>query len=293
METDGPDGPSLRTVPVAFRRYSRARMIFQRRGSSLLAVTQPDHGRLAGLVAEAWGGAAWRPEPWRPVELSAHHHDDGWAAWEEAPTLHPDGRPVDFLTLGAPERVEIYQRSVDMAAGMDLYTAMLTSLHVTGLFLGRYTPGHGRAIDQLGPDDRALVARFVAEQEAWRQQVATRLDASRLWPQYHALQVFDMLSLTLCMRPGEELEGLSFDHVPFEADEPPIAMTVRRVRDRLVLSPWPLEVGEATVGVDARVLPADRFPDVETYREALRTAPVEHLSFTLVRGDRPTREEAG
>jgi hypothetical protein len=259
-------------------------MIFQRRGSGLLAVTQPDHGRLAGLVAEAWGGAAWRPEPWGPVEQSAHHHDDGWAAWEEAPTLHPDGRPVDFLTLGAPERVDIYRRSVDMAAEAGLYGGMLTSLHVTGLFLGRYTPGHGRAIDQLGPDDRALVASFIAEQEAWRQQVATRLDASNLWSQYHVLQVFDMLSLTLCMRPGEELEGLSFDHVPFRAGEDSIAMKVRRVGDRLVLSPWPLGTDEATVGVDARVLPATRFPDVGAYRQALRTAPVEHLEFTLIRG---------
>ncbi|HEY8203017.1 MAG TPA: DUF3891 family protein [Actinomycetota bacterium] len=262
-------------------------MIFQRRGGGLLAVTQPDHGRLAGLIAGAWGGAAWRPEPWGPVKLSAHHHDDGWAAWEESPTLHPDGRPVDFLTLAAPERVEIYRRSVDMVAGKDLYAGMLTSLHVTGLFLGRYTPGHGRAIDQLGPDDHSLVSRFVAEQEAWRQQVATRLDASNLWAQYHVLQVFDMLSLTLCMRADTELEGLSFDRVPFEAGEAPIAMGVRRAGDRLVLRPWPLEAGEVTVGVDARALPATRFPDVGTYRQALRAAPVTHLEFRLVRGNEP------
>lgn len=260
-------------------------MIFQRRGSGLLAVTQPHHGRLAGLIAEAWGGAAWRPEPWEPVEISAHRHDDGWAAWEEAPALHPDGRPVDFLTLAAAERVEIYRRSVEIVAPMNLYAGLLTSLHVTGLFLGRYDPRHTRAIDQLGPDDRALVARFVAEQEAWRQEIVTRLDASNLWPQYHLLQIFDMLSLTLCMRPGEELEGLSFDHVPFEPGEDPIPMKVHRAGDRLVLSPWPLAADEATVGVDARVLPTTRFPDVGAYRSALRAAPVEHLEFTLVRGE--------
>ena len=266
-------------------------MIFQRRGSGLLAVTQPDHGRLAGRIAEAWGGAAWRPEPWEPVEISAHHHDDGWAAWEESPTLHPDGRPVDFLTLAAPERVELYRRSVEIVAPMNLYAGLLTSLHVTGLFLGRYDPGHARAIDQLAPDERALVTRFVAEQEAWRQEVVARLGTSsafgtsNLWPQYHLLQVFDMLSLTLCMRPGEELEGLSFDHVPLEAGEDPMPMKVHRAGDRLVLAPWPLAAGEATVGVDASFLPATRFRDVGAYRSALRTASVEHLPFTLVRGE--------
>jgi hypothetical protein len=96
-----------------------------------------------------------------------------------------------------------------------------------------------------------------------------------------------MLSLTLCMRADEELEGLSFDRVPFEAGEAPIAMGVRRAGDRLVLQPWPLEPGEATVGVDARALPVSRFPDVGTYRQALRTAPVVHLEFRLVRGDEP------
>jgi Protein of unknown function (DUF3891) len=260
-------------------------MIFQRRGSGLLAVTQPDHGRLAGVISEAWGGAAWRPEPWEPVEISTHHHDDGWAAWEEAPALHPDGRPVDFLTLAAAERVEIYRRSVAIVAPLDLFAGLLTSLHVTGLFLGRYDPDHARAIDQLEPDDRALVARFVAEQETWRQEIVTRVDASNLWPQYHLLQVFDMLSLTLCMRPGEELEGLSFEQVPFEPGADPVPMKVHRAGDRLVLSPWPLAVDEATVGVDARVLPTTRFRDVEAYRTALRTAPVEHLKFHLVRGE--------
>lgn len=265
-------------------------MIFQRRGDGLLAVTQPDHGRLAGLIARAWGGSAWRPEPWGPVELSAHHHDDGWAAWEGAPTLHPDGTPVDFLTLAAPERVEIYRRGVEMMAEVDSYAGVLTSMHVTGLFLGRYRPGHTRAIDQLDPGDRALVARFVAEQEAWRQEAVAGLDATRLWAQYHLIQAFDMLSLTLCMRAGAELEGLSFDHVPFEAGEDPIAMRVHRSGDRLVLSPWPLATDKAVVDVDAHLLPSTHFPDVEAYRKALRTAPVEHLEFTLVRGDGPGGE---
>jgi hypothetical protein len=259
-------------------------MIFQRRGSGLLAVAQPDHGRLAGQIAEAWGGAAWQPSPWRPVEVSAHHHDDGWAAWEASPTLHPDGNPVDFLTLDAAERVQLYRRSVEIVAPMDLHAGLLTSLHVTGLFLGRYDPAHARAIDQLEPEDHALVSRFIAEQEAWRQGVAARLDASNLWPQYHLLQVFDMLSLTLCMRPDEELEGVSFDRVPFAPGEDAIPMKVHRVGDRLGLSPWPLAADEVTVGVDARVLPAARFSDVEAYRSALRTAPVERLQFTLVRG---------
>jgi Protein of unknown function (DUF3891) len=258
-------------------------MIFQRKGGGLLAVTQPEHGRLAGHIAEAWGGAAWRPEPWEPLLVSAHHHDDGWAEWEHAPTLLPDGTPVDFLTLGAPERVGIYRRSVEIVSSQDRYAGFLTSLHVSGLFLGRYDPGHARAVDQLSSDDRLVVTRFLGEQEAWRRNVAARLDAPNLWPQYRLLQVFDMLSLTLCMRPGEDLEGLSFDRVPLERGADPVSMEVRRSADRLVLSPWSLAPAEATVGVEARVLAATRFPDVEVYRRTLQQAPVERLTFTLAR----------
>jgi hypothetical protein len=259
-------------------------MIFQPRGSGLLAVTQPDHGRLAGHIAEAWGGEAWRPGPWEPLVLAAHQHDDGWLPWEEAPALLPDGRPVDFLTLPTAERVDVYRRSVDIVAPRNLYAGLLTSLHVTGLFLGRYQPGNPRAIDLLSGRDRELVERFVAEQEAWRAGVLELVDAPDLTPQYELLQVFDMLSLMLCMRPGEELEGLNLDRVPLGPGEAPGPMAVHRAGDTLVLEPWPLASACVTVGVDARYLPARRFPDVASYRSALRDAPVERLRFVLASG---------
>ena len=259
-------------------------MILQPRGNGLLTVTQPDHGRLAGHLAEAWGGDAWRPEPWGPLVTAAHRHDDGWFPWEEAPTLLPDGRPVDFLTLPTANRAHLYRRSVHVVAPRDLHAGVLTSLHVTGLFLGRYQPGKTRAIDMLSGREREVVERFVAEQEAWRAEMLGRIDAPHLTEQYELLQVFDMLSLTMCMRPGEELEGMNFDRVPMRPGAEPARMTVHRQGDTVILDPWPMASPSVTVGVPARYLAATRFPDVGTYRRALADAPVERLTFVLARG---------
>ena len=93
-----------------------------------------------------------------------------------------------------------------------------------------------------------------------------------------------MLSLTLCMRPGEELEGLNFDRVPMRPGADPVRMTVHRQGDTVVLDPWPMASPSVTVGVPARYLAATRFPDVGTYRRALADAPVERLTFVLARG---------
>ncbi|MGH2687835.1 MAG: DUF3891 family protein, partial [Actinomycetota bacterium] len=200
------------------------------------------------------------------------------------PTLLPDGRPVDFLTLPTANRAHLYRRSVHVVAPRDLHAGLLTSLHVTGLFLGRYQPGKARAIDLLAGREREVVEQFVAEQEAWRAEVLPRVDAPHLTAQYELLQVFDMLSLTLCMRPGEQLEGLSFNRVPMRPHAEPVRMAVHREGDTVVLDPWPMASPTVTVGVPARYLSATRFSDVATYRRALADAPVERLTFVLARG---------
>ena len=60
-------------------------------------ITHPDHARLAGDFAAAWGNACFRkPEPRDRVLKGIAQHDDGWAARDAHPPSRGKGSPVDF-----------------------------------------------------------------------------------------------------------------------------------------------------------------------------------------------------
>jgi hypothetical protein len=227
-------------------------MIIRREGQKLLAVTQPDHARLAGIFTEAL-----RDPPGRSLVAAAHHHDDGWIDWEEAPTVDAEGRPHDFLTIPMDERVAIYRRGVDLLAATDQRAALLTSLHFGRLL--------AEGLDALQEDARHRAESFLAEQGAGEQPAAVEAD-------YQVLRAMDYLSLLLCMRPQSELDGT------------PVATMRMGVDDRRVtLDPYPFALDELAVSVSVRALAATTFESGKAYRSALGAAPIEERSFTLSR----------
>ena len=62
-------------------------------------IRHPDHARLAGAFAEAWGNEQFRrPEPRERVLLGISAHDDGWAVRDAHPTITREGKPSAFST---------------------------------------------------------------------------------------------------------------------------------------------------------------------------------------------------
>src|SRR5579864_4902957 len=57
-------------------------------------IRHPDHARLAGAFAAAWGNELFRrPEPRDRVLHGIATHDDGWAARDAHPTITRQGKP--------------------------------------------------------------------------------------------------------------------------------------------------------------------------------------------------------
>jgi hypothetical protein len=235
-------------------------MIIRGGPNELVAITQPDHARLAGVFAEAW-----RERPGPSLVAASRHHDDGWIAWEELPTIDDRGRPHDFLTIPMDERVAVYRRGIDLLAKTDLHAGLLTSLHFGRLL--------AEGLGVLRGDDLSIAESFLAQQATWEEQARRALgDPAGVEADYRVLRAVDYLSLLLCLRPLDELDGTRIG-----------TMTMNVEGEQVRLDPHPFEVDELGVSVPVRILAATTFDDDDAYRSALLAAPVQTLSWTLSR----------
>ncbi|HUG91584.1 MAG TPA: DUF3891 family protein [Planctomycetaceae bacterium] len=89
-------------------------MIRREHGRDWLLISQIDHARLAGALAEAWNFTGTRFAALRDDLVQAvRQHDEGWAAWEQLPAVDPEsGRPRDFTEMPMPEATGIWGRSI-------------------------------------------------------------------------------------------------------------------------------------------------------------------------------------
>jgi hypothetical protein len=252
-------------------------MIIRRGGEGVLAIAQPDHAALAGVFADAWLGQADRASP--SLRSASYSHDDGWIAWEEAPTVDEHGRPHDFLTVAMAQRVDIYRRGVGLLADGDLLAALLTSLHFTRLL--------AEGLGSFSGEPRRLGEAFLAEQLTW--EIRTRRDLGEphhAEDDYLVLRAVDFLSLVLCLRPREELDGQRLPAVHLGGDDATSIRLGLADAGAVTLDPYPFAVEPLEGTVPALALPRPVFADDAAYRSALQAAEPVELRFTLARSPR-------
>lgn len=147
-------------------------MLISRRDAQLQLVTQPDHGRLAGKLAELWGNAEFDPCALQDALVhTATFHDDGWIPLDDAPTWNAERRrPAHFLEIPLPVVAEAYTRGVDAIYEASPLAGTLESLHFTGFYRSRWGSDDSPHVDH--PAVPAVVEaeesrRARAIREAW------------------------------------------------------------------------------------------------------------------------------
>jgi hypothetical protein len=220
-------------------------MILRPFRGGLLAVRQTDHMALSGDLAAAWGNETFtRPEPYGPLIIAAAEHDTGWGGWEAAPQVDPfTRRPYQFTDLPVEEHLAFYQRGVNEVAARDAHAGLLVNLHCQGLYNQRFGWAPEMTMRRLAPELEAAVRRAVAALQARERELGKQVSVPvpTLWAQYDLLQVFDVLSLVLCMPPVTERAIGPVTVRPAGA----YAVTVR---------PWPFPETAVTVGVPGRLI---------------------------------------
>src|SRR5246127_4437766 len=137
-------------------------------------IRHPDHARLAGDFAEAWGNELFRrPEPRDRVLLGIRTHDDGWAARDAHPSVTRQGKPSAFSSelvgkYSAFEEIDlrdylaVREAAVRQVTAKNLCAGLLVSMHTYDLLQNR-ADHRTIAVDQL-----PLLKNFLYEQQEFQ-----------------------------------------------------------------------------------------------------------------------------
>jgi len=265
--------------------------------SGWLLITHPDHARLAGDFAAAWGNEQFcSPEPRSRVLKGITCHDDGWAARDAQPTITREGKPSAFSIelvgkysafeeIDLDQYLAVRQGAVQNMAADDPYAALLISMHTYSLL----TQHADRST--IAAADLPLLDRFLEHQQTVQKRLRTTIDEDAslvaeekseqaIQQNFHLLQACDNLSLLSCVaysQPANLLHPLPLrSGGASEVKVQPMSM--RQFR----LVPWPFFYPELTFQLPARHVEGKTFAAPEALAEAFSDAEVLHLPVTLV-----------
>jgi len=258
-------------------------------------VTHPDHARLAGAFAEAWGNERFLPpEPRANVLLGIRCHDDGWAARDAAPQITKQGKPSAFSTelvgkysafeeIDLQDYLAVRDRAVHQMAEQDALAALLISMHTYNLL----TEHADRST--IRPDGLTLLDSFLIAQTKFQTELLRRVRSggfhddetsdSRIRDHFCLLQATDNLSLLSCvgyLKPATLLHPLPLrDGNYSEVRVTPLGE--RHFR----LEPYPFNSPALEFSLPARHVEGKTFASAPHLQEEFSRATVIQLRVTV------------
>jgi hypothetical protein len=259
-------------------------------------IRHPDHARLAGEFAAAWGNAQFRrPEPRDRVLHGISTHDDGWAARDAHPSITRQGKPAAFTTelvgkysafeeIDLEEYLAVRDRAVRIIAEEDPYAGLLISMHTYNLL----TAHADRST--IAPEGLVLLDEFLARQRDFQNELRAEIAADEsldseakseqaILEHFRLLQACDNLSLLTCVAFGSKAHLLH--PLPLNdgstAEVQVIPLGPRHFR----LSPWPFNERELSFEFPARHVAGRQFASSAELEAAFVTADQKQLTVTL------------
>lgn len=261
-------------------------------GAPRFVIKMAEHTAFAGALARAFGNDRFEPvSPREEMLYVIEHHDHGWFDFDEAPGRDPEtGLPWNLV--GTPREIllETGRRSPAFNSKHSAYAGLLSSMHIWGLYNGRYGYSEQVLLNQIPGEFRAdydqMLDQQLSHQDALKEvlaadpETASWVEEGRLFQNYKALQFFDTLALYFNCNGAADRGPTDFTHVPLSATED-VTVTVTPVAsDSYAFDPFPFREPGITVGFDGRYLPPAA--DDAALQAAMREAPVEAQMVTLV-----------
>ncbi len=260
-------------------------------------ITHPEHARLAGAFAAAWGNEIFRkPEPRARVLHAIATHDDGWVERDAHPVITREGRPsafsIEFVGMySAFEEIDIEDylavrdRAVRIIAENDPYAGLLIAMHTYNLLTAH---ADRSTIDAKG---LALLDDFLVRQRSYQLELfeAIEIDESLARPEktrqiilehFRLLQACDNLSLLTCVAFASSAHLLH--PLPLNSGETAEVAVVPLAPREFRLSPWPFAEPELSFSFPARHVAGKTFGSSAELDAAFQAAPIKQLVVRLV-----------
>ena len=229
-------------------------------------IYQQAHALLAAQIAYAWR-ATDRPERWIDTLAAIAQHDDGQNYWAGNIGLTPAGAPANFTVL--PFSLEQATRVMAEARYQGRWRCLLTSMHLS--FLYEELRGQSTTTDNFLDDQ-------LANQKQWRKDL--KVNKTHAQQAYDLMQWCDRFSLILCRSQLPEAERT------LEVSKGPDGVqyhVVQQQDSQIQVNPWPFELKEFTVTVEATYLNQLQFKDETELTAALHVAPIRTKYWKICR----------
>ncbi len=261
-------------------------MIRRDHQSAWALIPQTAHARLAADLARDWCAPRLESFRWFDVLRSAiATHDDGWAEYEQVPTIAPEtGIPRDFTEMPMTVSTAFWSRGIVAAAERDPWCALWISDHFCRL------AEFASASRRDNADDMAAIHHFQQEQSAlkkeWRAEVRKRSPDPDEDERFgvECVRFFDRVSLWLSCAPPTTPWNVT------TPDGSEVCWTPVTESD-IEVAPYPWSSSPRTLEVTGHLIPARVYLDDTDLRRTLLSAPPVVFRWSLVgRRDRKTSE---
>ena len=255
-------------------------------------IMQGDHTDLSHQFACAFGNDVFdAPEPRSLMEFVTLHHDRGWDEVDANISRNPDtGLPYSLVNTPFDQLLASGPGSVEFNSAHHPYCGLISSMHIWGLYNGRYGLSDKIVIDMLSGDTRAradeMLAAEIQRQDFLKLQLAHMeeckdwVEDKKIFQNYKQLQFFDTLSLYFNGVVGDSPENSEFLNVPKNRYQDvtiklePLSKGVYR------LDPFPFSGSELVVNLKVTQVPV--FDHDVDYREVFRISDFNMESIKLV-----------
>lgn len=261
-------------------------------GEPHLVLTMQQHTATAGVLARHFGGVEGfdRLEPHDLMVDLVTEHDRGWIEVDGAAPRQP-GTGLPWSVYQTPIAISIGTgpRSIDHNEAGHPYRGLLSSMHIVGLYTGRYGLDREPLLDAMDPDSRALLEPMIAEERRRQDRLTATLTAepvtapwmgAALLRNYQALQFFDRLALWLQVTHPSERRPTSLPRVPTTGAGDTTVSVTPVDEERVLLDPFPFDTDPLPVDIRGRWL-TPQPPEVDL-AEALAAAPAASRPAVLV-----------
>lgn len=271
-------------------------MLRQETDTGWWLITHPDHARLAGDFAAAWGNDGFAsPQPREWTLLGIRAHDDGWAERDAQPQITRQGRPSAFSVelvgkysafeeIDLVDYLRVREQAMALIAKQNAYAGILVSMHTYNLLTERADRSTIQKdqlplLDDFLDRQRLLQSRLMAAigGDTSLSDVEKRMNT--ILDHFRLLQATDNLSLLSCVDYPQRSHLL---HPLRRKDGSAQEIRTTRIGERhFQLEPWPFEQRTLSFVLPARHIQGKSFESANELQTAYTSAPVQTLHVRL------------